>query len=490
MASFRRPTSHRSILASLVLIFWTTRLINLDGLAYFFDEANHLWWARLTWQGQPFLAASDGRLLNVLWMSVFWPFNAGVWASRASVVLIAVTGFVCLIDFTRRTFSVRAAVLAGLLYTFLPLTFFFERMALADSLSAPFISIAVWAAGRSMLPLYQEATPINFRKAVWAALGGVALTCAMFVKLSNLIFLCIPFLAALCLFQLKDWRRAAIWAVIMYGACFITLLPTAYLVHKLGQSDLGIDLLTLKASVPIEQIPAQAWQALLVVANDVVTCLPFPIWLVVLIGVGLAAFKRNRVIWFLFLTLLATLAALVGRTSPAYLESRFLPVYAPFAVTLAGVGWARYSYKLKQAWLTLVLLVLGAPGLLFVVQGWLQPEAMPLPTDDRWQYITAWPAGYGVRELADELATQTEPTDIVTLSFANWEKLQAYLIGRTDKVTIRFYTSQVEFGDSLLVVDEPEDTSVLASLDLNLTEIARYPRPGDESAVVLYRIEP
>ncbi len=490
MVSLPRSSSHRPILASLVLIFWTTRLINLDGLAYFFDEANHLWWARLVWQGQPFLAASDGRLLNVLWMSVFWPFNAGVWVSRASVVLIAVIGFVCLLDFTRRAFSLRAALLAGLLYTFLPLTFFFERMALADSLSASFVSIAIWAAGRSLLPVNNRVSPFNARKAIWVAIGGLVLTGAVFVKLSNLIFLCIPFFAALFTLRQADWRRSTLLVIVMYGACFVTLLPSAYIVYKVGQSDLGIDLLTLKASVPLEQIPVQAWHASLVVANNVAAYLPFPIWLVVLLGITVATVKSNRITWFLLATLLTTLAALISRTSPDYLESRFLPVYAPLAVALAGAGLAALTAKPKSAWVALGLILLISPGLLFAWQGWTQPSTLSLPRNDRWQYITGWPSGYGVRELADEMVEQNESLQLVTLSFANWEKLEAYLIGRTDRVGVRLYKPGLQLGNSLLVVDEPEDNSSLAKLGLTLTEIARYPRPSNESAVVLYRIEP
>jgi hypothetical protein len=42
----------------------------------------------------------------------------------------------------------------------------------------------------------------------------------------------------------------------------------------------------------------------------------------------------------------------------------------------------------------------------------------------------------------------------------------------------------------LLVIDTPKDDQDLAAMNLTLTEIARYPRPDGESALVVYRVTP
>ena len=112
----------------LILLYWLTRFIALDSFSLFLDEAHHLWLARDVWRLHPFEATVDGRWLNVLWIAVFYPFNATIWIGRASVVLVTTAGFACVLATTRHYFSLRATratVIAGLLYTFMPLTFFF-----------------------------------------------------------------------------------------------------------------------------------------------------------------------------------------------------------------------------------------------------------------------------------------------------------------------------------------------------------------------------
>src|SRR5574341_1120564 len=191
--AFVKSIKTHSAVCGLIVLYWLTRLIALDSLPLFIDEANHVWWARLVWAGFPFQAASDGRLLNVLWIAVFWPFNAGVWIARASVILIATVGFATMLAFARRMFSSKAAGIAGLLYIFLPLASFIERMALADSLSATFVMMAMWATGEFVRSTRRSSS------VAWAAWCGAALTGAVVTKISNLIFLCIPLLATLTL---------------------------------------------------------------------------------------------------------------------------------------------------------------------------------------------------------------------------------------------------------------------------------------------------
>ena len=486
----RKGFSRSVLLYGVVLLYWLTRLIALDSLAFFIDEANHMWWARQVWSLHPFQAASDGRLLNVLWMAAFWPFNAGVWLPRASVVLVTTAGLACTLAFTHRLISLPAAVIAGLLYSFLPLTFFFERMALADSISAPFVAGALWCIAR-FYSLHSPVTPLVTKNRVfWAALGGLALTAAIFSKISNLIFLGIPAAAAVILFKPAEWRRAALLVVVMYAGCFLTLAPSAWVVKVVGQSDLGLDLLNLKTQVTLAQLPQQIKSAGLTVMNHAASFIPFPMWLIVLIGVAVALWRRGRPAWFVTGVLAATVAALIGRTSPGYLQSRFLPVYAPMVAIVAGAGLACLAAKWKPIWLAVGGVALLGLGFVFAWRGWTQPTTLSLPLDDRWQYITGWPSGYGFREIAENVIARDEPATLVTLDLGGQERFDGYLLGRTDKVTAKQYRPGMSLTNVLLVIDTPKDDQDLAAMNLTLTEIARYPRPGGESALVVYRVTP
>ena len=96
-----------------IWIYWWTRLRNLDELPIFLDEAAHIWWARLVWEWQPFHAASDGRLFNVIWACMFWPFNGSVWIARTATVFITTIGFSAILAFAQRFHSKEAGIIAG-----------------------------------------------------------------------------------------------------------------------------------------------------------------------------------------------------------------------------------------------------------------------------------------------------------------------------------------------------------------------------------------
>src|SRR5574341_1212698 len=117
-----------------------------------------------------------------------------MWSDRALLADTAHSaGFAAMLAFARRMFSSKAAGIAGLLYIFLPLASFIERMALADSLSATFVMMAMWATGEFVRSTRRSSS------VAWAAWCGAALTGAVVTKISNLIFLCIPLLATLTL---------------------------------------------------------------------------------------------------------------------------------------------------------------------------------------------------------------------------------------------------------------------------------------------------
>jgi len=475
-------------LCVLILLYWLTRVVALDSLAYFIDESNHLWWARTAWQGFPFQAASDGRLLNVLWMAVFWPFNAGVWVSRFSVILITTVGVACIGDSARRMGLAQAgkqsAALAMLSYTFMPLAFFFDRMALADSLSGPFVAITLWATIR----LYQTPAPFNRRASLWAIIGGLALTAAIFSKISNVIFLCIPAIAVLLLVPWAQWRQSVLKAGAIYAACLMSLLPLALIVKIVGQSDLGLDILTRKTGTPLEAIPQQIMTNLGVVGEQAAAYLSFPLWAILIVSIGVAVWKGRRAAWFAMGVLVITLGVLIVRTDPAFLESRYLPAYAPLLAALAGAGLATARFGKKPGlWLNAALFIL--PGIVFVVQGWVQPEGLPLTTADRFQYIEGWPSGYGFRDAAADLIAKGQTGKLVTLDLGGFERFEAYLLGRTERLT----ADQVKnnnLADVLLVLDRPKDDEAVAGKTWTLTEIGRYPRPGGQSALVVYRVQP
>lgn len=480
MQRLKKPT----ILLVLIALYWFTRLININVLALFLDEAYHLWWARDVWFGHPFAAAESGRWLNILWMSVFYPFNATVWVARVSVILLTTVGFACILGTLRHHFSLSAAIAGGLLYTFMPLTFFFERLALADSLSAPFVAIAVWIVSVKLQK------PLSLRQQIlWSILGGLSLTGAVLSKISNLIFLCIPAIALLSLFPFKEWRRGLQITTSIYLACAFSLLPTALILRFVFNSSLGLNLVTLKTGGAISDLPAQIIASSQTVVYLIAIYLPFPMWLIVLLGILLALWKSKRIAWFIASVLAITVSVLVIQTKSAYIASRFLPAYAPLIAILVGGGLTAITISWRRPLLIALTAIMLLSGVTFAWQGWTDPTQLALG-DDHWHYVSGWPSGYGLREVALDFIKRDEQVQLVTLDLGSSQKLDGYLLGRTTKVTSRWYRGDFSLANSILVIDSTLSGYNVLPSNIQATEIARYERPGNLSPVIVYRVAP
>jgi 4-amino-4-deoxy-L-arabinose transferase-like glycosyltransferase len=474
MNTLNRKWAGRLLLLALILLYWFSRLHNLSALGFFLDEAAHTDWARLVWKLQPFHAASDGKLLNVLWIAAFWPFNSGVWVARASGLFVTTSGFACLLAIAHQNFSQRAAVITGLLYIFFPLSFFFERMALADPLSAAFVAGAVWTMLRAC-----KVTNSTF----WSVLCGIALAAALLSKLTNLVFLCLPILASLTLIPVSDWRRGLRVTATVYLAIGLALALPILGLKYLGHSDFGFDLIGTRTT---DGFDLSAFIQTLSAFSQ--AYLPFPLWLVVSMGGAAALWKGKRAVYFVGSLLLVTLGLLIWQSGLG--ESRYLLVYAPLLGLLTAAGLARLVEK-RPVWLVLIVLAITTlPGAIFMEAGWRQPESLALPGEDRWQYISGWPAGYGFKEIAAAVESHPTPLQLITLDVGGRQRLDGYLLGSSAQITARTYKPGLNFEAAWLLLDRPKDDGEIADLNLNLIEIARYPRPGNESAIVVYRVEP
>lgn len=484
--SLSAHTKRQLALSGLILLYWFTRLHKIEALGFFLDEAAHADWARLVWRLQPFHAASDGKLLSVLWIAVFWPLNAGVWVARVSGVLVTIIGFACLLAFTRRAFSSHTARATGLLYILFPLPFFFERMAIPDSMSAAFVAGAMWTAGKAASR--RDSTR-------WALLCGATLTAAVLTKLPNLIFTCLPLIAALILIPFHEWRRGLRLAGTIYLGCVVTLTPVVLALKYIGYSDLGFDLLAHKTGTGLAEVPGQVGAVGLSFAGEGAAYMPFPMWPFAVLGLLIALwpgkYRRYRSTWFVAGVLFITLSALIIGATPGHTESRYLATYTPLLASLIGAGLARLKAGWRPVWLMIGLILWVVAGWAFILRSWYATNTLPLPVNDRWQYISGWPSGYGFREIAEEMIARSKPVQLVTLDLGGEQRFEAYLLGRTSWVTAGRFKPGMSFDDnSLLIIDTPKDDQELSDLSLKLTEITRYPRPGGDSALVIYRVAP
>ena len=152
------------------------------------------------------------------------------------------------------------------------------------------------------------------------------------------------------------------------------------------------------------------------------------------------------------------------------------------------------------------------------------PITAPLDSQDRWQYITGWPSGYGMPEAVEFLKNESKdhPVDIfgkfqykagmvfdaLKVNFEGYPNARLHLSMWEDKLPLLFFikenitldnlTSQnMELREKLYpngfdhvyyVGNEPKfDPKVFIRLN-NPTLIKRFPKPGGKSAVWVFKV--
>jgi hypothetical protein len=490
----------------LLLLYWLTRLHSLAALPGFFDEAVHIRWAKLVWAGQPFHAASDGRLLNIWAYAALFPFGEALWVARAATILAGALGFAALMAVGRRLLGRRAGLLAGLLYIGLPYAFFYERMALADSFAAPQVTLALWAALGTLGP--GAAKPgAGWRRRAGALLTGTLLAALVLTKLTDLLFLAIPALVWLGLSGAGGRRQAVARLAVTYGTAVILIGGAALLLKLLANSDLGLDLIAARTN------PAPPWARLL---NNTVTLYAYRgylspvVGLLALLAVPLGPARRPLLLLAAIVGLLV--AALLAGSNVA--ESRFLAPVLPLVALLAGaaasrlVGWAPRPWRLPVALAVLAGAAVAGPARFFRL-AWTAPGELPLTDWDRYQYVEQWPAGFGLRPAAGLIfgpGTQ-RPLEVIVSDeghipqlslYAPWEpslhSLYDYADGgvRLLHLPTEFHNPYGGLADptrtGFYVVETPRFQAQRDALEADLTLLARFVRPGGKSVIEVYEM--
>lgn len=197
-------------LSALILCFaFWIRLATIYSLPIYYDEANHLLWARYFAIGSSnYPLLMDGKFLMGILISMF---NSNgwitLWIGRAASIVFNITSCAACISGGYFIHSRRAGLLAGIIYSILPFAIFHERQVLADTLMADFGALGIVG----VLMLRKKKTVI----------GTVFTACffafAALAKLFGLLYIGIFALAYIFLrskYPLKQWG-------ILLLSCFV-----------------------------------------------------------------------------------------------------------------------------------------------------------------------------------------------------------------------------------------------------------------------------
>lgn len=478
----------------LVCLYFLSRLSRLTLIPIFTDEAIYLRWAQIakndaSWR---FISLTDGKQPLFVWITMVMmklikdPIVAGRFVSVLAGLglMITIWGTSYLLFKSRRL-----AFLAAFLYLIFPFALVYDRMALMEA-TVGFFSILSLLFGILLVKTLR----LDVTLLLGWVLGGGVLT-----KTSG--FLSIYFLPlTLLLFNWKDkkwklnllkWASLAFLAVVI-SQLFYSILRLSPFFHIISQKN-AFFVHPFKEWIthPFYFLKSNFYG----LSDWLIGYLTWPLFLLA-IGSFVLIKQKIREKTLLFLWFLAPFSALVvfGKTLyPRFIFFMTLPL-----LILAAWSLERIFQKIKKVWLfALVCLLFFAWPLSIDFQLLFHPLKAPIPQPDKEQYITSWPAGYGVKEIVAWAQEETRDKKIyiategtfglmpASLELYLWDNPNVELKGffPVDEMPAEVLEKAKEMP-TYFVFNETQNVSKEWPLEL----VAEYLRPDSYYSMRLYQI--
>ena len=382
--------------AIVILVLFSLRFFHLTILPIFADEAIYIRWAQVMKAEETlrFLPLSDGKEPLFMWaaMAFLKIIHDPLVAGRILSVLCGLgtmigTSFLSYLLFKNK----KVALIAALIYAVSPFLFFFDRLALVDSMLAMF---GIWTFILSYLAITKER--LDFAMLAGFALGGAWLT-----KSPALFFaLMLP-----TFWLFAGWKKGKNFST-FFKSLSLTLVTVIigygmFNILRLGPNFELIASRNLDYVYPINHFLSspfdplkpwllQSWQWLVMMG-------PWTLLVLGLIGI-LIGWKKTwkqkiiLLIWFIGPIIIESEFAKV-------LTARYILFTVPFLIIIASTAFL----GMRKIWkwiLAVILALFVVQSLMFDYQLLVNPSKANLPRSERSGYLEEWTAGQGIKEAA------------------------------------------------------------------------------------------
>jgi hypothetical protein len=221
---------------------------------------------------------------------------------------------------------------------------------------------------------------------------------------------------------------------------------------------------------------------------------------------------RPRPTFYLLLVLATITGAFAAVSRTVY--GRYALMLTPFLLVMLGAGLhaiSRALFRGRRGWV-LPAVVLGgwavSSALPFFHTAYTRPEDLPLSQGDRWEYVASQTAGYGKRAAAEYLARvaaeRGETVHAVGL-VAACSSIDLMLAPEAD---VQLECPQIRWDgshqqehealvgrlaaehDLLYLLEDGLPYVRIDTLPVTLTQVERFPHPGEAVAVTVYQVRP
>lgn len=475
-----------SLLFVSIVLFVAFRIFDLTRIPVFVDEAIYIRWSQIM-RNEPslrFLPLSDGKQPLFMWatMPSLKIFSDPLVAGR---MVSFFAGAICLAGLAFLTFVLTAsptlAAISALIYSVLPFSVFFDRLALADSLLA---SLGIWSLVFGVLIVKKARLDLAILLGIVIGLGLLTKSPAIFFYLWQIILVVFLF----------DFRSKGLKGRVikLLGSALVIFIfsQVIYNILRLGPNFHLIGSRNQDYVFSLAEVLKHPLNPLLGNLKTTFTWLWFlvtpPLLLVSLISL-LGRHKKIALIYFLVsLSALFAQAAIAKVYTSRYILFATLPLIIPISIGIWEVG-----ERLKRHWLVLLVFLLWPVILSPVIV--TTPEKANLPFDMRSGYLEDWTAGWGQREVAAYLidrANRGEKSIVVTDGYFGTlpDGLQIYtashptitVIGGSPNLTslpTSLTDSLKDKSNTVYLVANASRVRLLPEDLARLEIIAQYPKP-------------
>lgn len=397
----------RYLLVGLLFIIFASRIIGLASYPAFIDETIHIDSASKLLEISPLYNVHIGRTLTIWWYALFQPQQADpIWIARMATVIISMLGIAMMLRLSQQmtdSSNAYASLLMALFILFSPYHYFFERLALADSVAASFVLVAIGIG-------YRLRNRVNFQDAV---LCGGCLALGILAKVNVLpyagVVLAVPVAFAFrhALGRIVQWFGVALTSLIM------PILAFEILVRLTGNGWLGAIFNYVDARTHSSNFLANGIENILQTGEWLFAYMHPLIALTLLISAVVLIIQRR---WYLTLVTLAPMLPM-WFTDPQQSRYWLIPVMLlglALSVTITElVSNQKSKTRWSQAIPVVALIIWGS--VIWVPQALTtlyNPVNVQIPYDERGQYVRSDAIAFGFAEIADIIPDSDSDTEI------------------------------------------------------------------------------
>lgn len=476
----------------IIIVFLVSRLVNINALPIFTDEASY--WFSATKMAEDFVNNWDGSLVLpvakpplFLWFSAFLLKIGidGILALRLLSVFSGLGLLIAIYFLVKKIFDERKAIIATLVYLLLPFALFYDRLGIMETLTVALLTFA-------LLFQFKLLKNDSLKSAI---LMGVFLGLANLTKQSGQIgYVLIVFILPGWIFAEKINRKKLLKLIsktsvgILLGALITNILRFSKNFNE--YTNFKPARLNDWSLANLSESLNNTFNNLTAIGSWLKSWLTLPIFVLLVTGIliTILVFKRKAFYLLPIFVIPIVLQAVVATDLfPRYFLI-LIPAICLFISLTIFQFWeltSRLGAKGKTIHILFVCL-LFVPVLNFNYKLLFDVKDAPFHYNERWQYISNWPAGYGVPEAAEIIKKASESQILVdghnghlkdSLIFYGIKPSSFTNVHRDD------FEKEIANGNyEMVVANRPLDFEIKGYYKLKVFE-----KPYKETAIIIFK---